>query len=113
MNKTDKKEKQHKRGFFASLWRVVRTILIVAAGAMAAFLLFFAVKLLNIDSWKDFDPDKILSAPQTLIVYDGGDAEAVRLHAKEDRVYKRIEELPDHVQKALISSALWARCGRT
>lgn len=34
MNKTDKKEKQHKRGFFASLWRVVRTILIVAAGAM-------------------------------------------------------------------------------
>ena len=85
MNKTDKKEKQHKRGFFASLWRVVRTILIVAAGAMAAFLLFFAVKLLNIDSWKDFDPDKILSAPQTLIVYDGGDAEAIRLHAKEDR----------------------------
>ena len=49
MKRTDKKEKQHKRGFFASLWRVVRTILIVAAGAMAAFLLFFAVKLLNID----------------------------------------------------------------
>lgn len=104
MNKTDKKEKQHNRGFFASLWRVVRTILIVAAGAMAAFLLFFAVKLLNIDSWKDFDPDKILSAPQTLIVYDGGDTEAIRLHAKEDRVYKRIEELPDHVQKAFISA---------
>ena len=104
MKRTDKKEKQHKRGFFASLWRVVRTILIVAAGAMAAFLLFFAVKLLNIDSWKDFDPDKILSAPQTLIVYDGSDAEAVRLHAKEDRVYKRIEELPDHVQKAFISA---------
>ena len=104
MNKTDKKEKQHKRGFFASLWRVVRTILIVVAGAMAAFLLFFAVKLLNIDSWKDFDPDKILSAPQTLIVYDGGDTEAIRLHAKEDRVYKRIEELPDHVQKAFISA---------
>lgn len=92
MKRTDKKEKQHKRGFFASLWRVVRTILIVAAGAMAAFLLFFAVKLLNIDSWKDFDPDKILSAPQTLIVYDGSDAEAVRLHAKEDRVYKRIDQ---------------------
>ena len=67
MKRTDKKEKQHKRGFFASLWRVVRTILIVAAGAMAAFLLFFAVKLLNIDSWKDFDPDKILSAPQRLL----------------------------------------------
>lgn len=106
MNKkdSDKRENGHKRGFFALLWRVIRTVLIVAAGALAAFLLFFAVKLLNIDSWKDFDPDRILSAPQTLIVYDGGDAEAIRLHAKEDRVYKRIEELPDHVQKAFISA---------
>ena len=42
MNKTDKKEKQHKRGFFASLWRVVRTILIVAAGEREGGIVGFA-----------------------------------------------------------------------
>lgn len=99
-----KKAKNKGKGFFAALRRIMRALLIAAAACAAAFLLFFAAKLLDLNAWESFDPEKILAAPQTLIVYDGNDAEAVRLHAKENRVYKSISELPQHVQKAFISA---------
>lgn len=105
MQNADKKPKNGKhRGFLYALRRVLRAALIAAAMLVAAFLLFFAVKLLNLNQWENFDPEKILGAPQTLILYDGNDAEVIRLHAKEDRVYKSINNIPDHVQKAFISA---------
>ncbi len=105
MQKANKKPKNGKqKGFTYGLRRAVRIMLMVMAICVAAFLLFFAVKLLNLNQWESFDPEKILGAPQTLIVYDGNDTEVIRLHAKEDRVYKSINDIPDHVQKAFISA---------
>lgn len=103
MKKADASNK-NELSFSKKLWRTLRALLLIGAACIAAFLLFFSVKLLNLDSWNDFDPNRILSAPQTLILYDKDNNEAIRLHASEDRVYIPIKEIPDHVQKAFISA---------
>ncbi len=98
------KKNVEKKGFRRVAWRVIRTLLLVAAAAVTAFVLFFAVRILSLDAWREFDPDKILKAPQTLIVYDTQDQEAVRLHATEDRVYIPISQISQTVRYAFISA---------
>lgn len=90
-----------KRSLFG---RILRTVLLIIAAAVTAFVLFFAVKILSLDAWKDFDPEKITSAAQTLIVYGDNGDELTRLDAGEDRVWVALDEIPLHVQKAFISA---------
>lgn len=84
--------------------RILRTVLLIIASAVTAFVLFFAVKILSLDAWKDFDPERITSAAQTLIVYDSQSEELTRLDSGEDRVLVAIDEIPLYVQKAFISA---------
>ncbi len=69
-----------------------------------AFLLFGAIYIFRLDAWNDFDPDKILNVPETLIIYDKEGNEVSRMHGPEDRVKISIDEVPDIVQKAFISA---------
>lgn len=84
--------------------RIFRTLFLIGALGVTAFVLFFAVKLLSLDAWRAFDAEKILGVPQTLIVYDEAGAEITRLDAGEDRVWISLDEIPKHVREAFISA---------
>ena len=98
--RSDKPRKKKNSLFFT----VLKAILLAFALAATCFVLFFAVSLLKLDAWKEFDPENILGAPETLILYDKDDNEALRLHAAEDRVSVSISEVPKHVRMAFISA---------
>ena len=93
-----------KRSFWKGAWGVVRVLLLAFALMATAFVLFFAVRILSLDAWREFDPNKILGAPQTLIVYDMENREYTRLHATQDRVYIPISEIPKIVRYAFVSA---------
>lgn len=82
----------------------MKAVLLVMALAATCFVLFFAVNLLRLDAWREFDPEKILGAPETLILYDKDDGELLRLHAAEDRVSISLSEIPQHVRMAFVSA---------
>ena len=96
-------EKSGKKKKFTA-FTVIKAVLLAFALAAACFVLFFAVTLLGLDAWKEFDPENILGAPQTLIMYDKDNNEALRLHSLEDRVPISISEIPSHVRFAFISA---------
>ena len=98
--RSDKPRKKKNSLFFT----VLKAILLAFALAATCFVLFFAVSLLKLDAWKEFDPENILGAPETLILYDKDDNEALRLHAAEDRVSVSISEVPKHMRMAFISA---------
>lgn len=81
-----------------------KALVLVFAIGISGFVLFFAVQLLKLDAWQEFDPQNILGAPETLIVYDKNDFEALRLHAAEDRISINIDEIPNKVKLAFISA---------
>ncbi len=95
------KRRIKKRSIFS---RVIRAFLLAGALLVTAFVLFFAVKLLSLDAWRTFDADKILGVPETLVLYDGQDAEMTRLDAGEDRVWVPLAQIPEHVRQAFISA---------
>jgi len=95
-----KNTKNKKCGFLSA----TKALVLVLAVGIAGFVLFFAVKLLKLDAWQEFDSDNILGAPETLIIYDKDDREALRLHAAEDRVSIDIKTIPQHVKMAFISA---------
>lgn len=82
----------------------MKAVLLAMALAATCFVLFFAVNLLRLDAWREFDPEKILGAPETLILYDKDDGELLRLHAAEDRVSISLSEIPQHVRMAFVSA---------
>ncbi len=90
--------KKKKRG------RWFRRLLLTVSLCVLAFLLFFAVRLFQLDAWHEFDPDKILGADQTLILYDGEQNEIVRLHSTEDRVMVALEDIPYLTRMAFVSA---------
>ncbi|HMM30287.1 MAG TPA: PBP1A family penicillin-binding protein [Clostridia bacterium] len=94
-------KKQKKRGGIKRLFKGLFFTLFVV---VAAFVLFFAVKILNLDAWSKFDAHKILDVEQTLIVYDTQGNEYTRLHGLEDRVWVPLSEVPDIVVKAFVSA---------
>lgn len=82
----------------------MKAVLLAMALAATCFVLFFAVNLLRLDAWREFDPEKILGAPETLILYDKDDGELLRLHAAENRVSISLSEIPQHVRMAFVSA---------
>ncbi len=83
---------------------MARRILLAYLLFFLAFLLLGTVYILSLDAWNEFDPAKIRDIPQSLIVYDADGREVSSLHAKEDRIYVSIDEIPLLVQKAFISA---------
>ncbi|HWQ59144.1 MAG TPA: transglycosylase domain-containing protein [Clostridia bacterium] len=84
--------------------KIIRALLLAATLLVTAFVLFFAVKILSLDAWRTFDASKILGVPQTLIIYDENGTELTRLDAGEDRVWVPLDQIPLHLQQAVISA---------
>lgn len=84
--------------------KTFKWILLVFAACILAFLIFFAVKILSLDAWHEFEPEKITNTAQTLIIYDANQVEAARFHDAEDRIDISLESLPQHVINAFISA---------
>lgn len=88
-----------------SLWkRILRIVLITFGIGVAAFALVITIKVISLDAWHEFDPDIILNADQTLIMYDSEGNEYVRLHSSEDRLWIPISDIPQSVIEAFISA---------
>lgn len=96
----EKKGRKKRSGFF----RFLRALLLAVVLVALFFVLFVAAKFFDLSAWHDFDPNNILGAQQTLLLYDGAGAELTRLHGKEDRVPISIADIPDHVRKAFVSA---------
>lgn len=96
----DNKE-SFKRG---GMRKAFKWILLIFAACILAFLIFFAVKILSLDAWHEFDSAKITNTAQTLIIYDANKNETARFHDSEDRVDVSFESLPSHVINAFISA---------
>jgi penicillin-binding protein 1A len=75
---------------------MVLAMLIVAGGALSV--------LANIiGGAPEFDPDKLIPS-ETSFVYDKTGANIVaRLHSEQNRVYKKYNEIPDHLWQAFVS----------
>ncbi|MEG1547757.1 MAG: PBP1A family penicillin-binding protein [Clostridia bacterium] len=84
--------------------RWIKGLILTCTLAVLAFVLFFAVHILRLDAWHQFDPAKILDTQQTLIIYDGNGTETVRLHGAEDRVMIELKEMPYLARMAFISA---------
>ena len=93
-----------KDGKRKKVWRVVRRTLLVLFAAAAAFVLFFAVEVFDMDEWHEFDVTRIKDAPRTCQIYDATGEEVSCLYRKEDRRWVSIADIPLHVQRAFISA---------
>ncbi len=93
-----------KDGKRKKVWRVVRRTLLVLFVAAAAFVLFFAVEVFDMDEWHEFDVTRIKDAPRTCQIYDATGEEVSCLYRKEDRRWVSIADIPLHVQRAFISA---------
>ncbi len=83
---------------------MARQILLACLLLFLALILLGTAYILSLDAWNAFDPAKLRDVPQSLIVYDADGQEISSLHAKEDRIYVTIDEIPQLVQKAFISA---------
>ncbi len=84
--------------------RIVKGVLLAGAILAVSLFLFACVTLLDADAWDAFDPEKILGAAETSILYDATDHEIARLHGSEDRISIRLSTLPDYVPQAFIAA---------
>lgn len=94
--------------------RFVRGLLLGFCLIFAGFALFTAVQVFNMDAWNGFDPDRILSAGQSLIVYDGDGAEVSLLASGENRIMIDIEDIPPSVVGAFVAiedARFYEHCG--
>ncbi len=84
--------------------RKSRILLFVLATAAVFFMLFAAVGILGVDSWTNFDINRIVGCDRTSVIYDGEGNEITRLHGPQDRTWVNIDELPPHLLYAFISA---------
>lgn len=84
--------------------RIFKVVLLVCAVLAASLFLFACVTLLDAGTWDAFDPEKILGAAETTLLYDAEDQEIARLHGSEDRISIRLSTLPDYVPQAFIAA---------
>lgn len=103
---TEKNEKKKKRTpeQKARRGRAIRRILLGLTLLCLSFVMFGAVYVLRLDAWEAFDANRILGAPQSLLVYDKDGAEVSCLSAKETRISIPLREIPTHVRYAFISA---------
>ena len=101
LNESERNERSEKRMRRRRIF--LRTLLGVMLLGLS-FLLFGAVYVLRLDAWTEFDPNKILGAPQALLVYDGAGQEISCLSGQETRISISIDQVPLHVRQAFISA---------
>ena len=84
--------------------RKSRILLLVLATAAVFFMLFAAVGILGMDSWVNFDLERITGCDRTSVIYDCHDKEILSLHGAQDRTWVSLDEFPPHLLNAFISA---------
>ncbi len=84
--------------------RKSRILLLCVAIAAVFFMLFGAVGILGVDSWANFDLQRITGCDRTSVIYDKDGREILRLHGPEDRTWVSLAKLPEHLLHAFISA---------
>jgi len=71
------------------------------------FLIFFTffgcTKVLGVEQWKTFDPEKLTNIEQTSQIYDQDDQLVHQIHGPENRIKVSIDQVPKHVRDAFIA----------
>ncbi len=97
-DKTQSKEKRLRRR------RILKRTLLGLTLICLSFVLFGAVYVLRLDAWREFDPERILGAPQSLLIYDAEGEQVSCLSAQETRIAIPLEQVPQYVRQAFISA---------
>lgn len=97
-DKTQSKEKRLRRR------RILKRTLLGLTLICLSFVLFGAVYVLRLDAWREFDPERILGAPQSLLIYDAKGEQVSCLSAQETRIAIPLEQVPQYVRQAFISA---------
>lgn len=71
-------------------------------GIIAFAVIFYLY--VDTDSWKEFDPDKLINNKQTLYVYDKDGYVAAGIYNLENRTKISIADIPIHVRNAFIAA---------
>ena len=97
---------QNLEGHKAKRRRGLKIFLLTGTLMCLSFLLFAAIYVLQLDAWHEFDSDKILNAPQCLLIYDQNGEEISCLYGgqKTIRIPVVLSDIPKHVQQAFISA---------
>ncbi len=69
-----------------------------------SFLLFGAIYVFRMNAWLNFDAQRILGAPNSLLIYDAKGEQVSCLSAGETRISISLEQVPLHVRHAFISA---------
>ncbi len=99
-----RKRKQRKRKRLTPGRIILRTILIViivAIFAIAGALLGAYMGI--VDSAPTMNTDDVVPENYTSIVYDSAGKEIDRLHGEENREYVQLDQIPENLQKAVVS----------
>lgn len=94
MSKKKKEKKLH----------TVRKIILGIFLIMLSGILYIGARIFGLDAWHEFDPQKILGADESLIIYDSQSNELCTLYSSENRISVPLSDIPDIVQKAFISA---------
>ena len=71
-------------------------------GCIAFFVIFYLY--VDTDTWKEFNPDKLINNKQTLYVYDQDGYIAAGIYNIENRTKISIDDIPIHVRNAFIAA---------
>jgi len=66
--------------------------------------MFFAVGILGVEGWMNFDLQRITGCDRSSVICDKDDNEILRLHGAEDRTWVSLNSLPEHLLYAFISA---------
>lgn len=69
-----------------------------------SFSLFGAIYVFRMNTWLNFDANRILGAPNSLLIFDAEGTQVSCLSAGETRVSIPLEQVPLHVRHAFISA---------
>lgn len=75
-------------------------VLLYICTLTGSFLLSY---LLGIDDWKEFDPRAVSEMDLSTVLLDESGSEFARLYNTEDRIYCKIETLPEYTKNAFIA----------
>lgn len=83
--------------------RAAKLFMVFILSVCTLFIVFGAVYVMGLGTWKEFDAAKITNARQTLLIYDKNGAVITDVYGKENRLNVTLETVPLHVRNAFIA----------
>lgn len=83
--------------------RIIKRILVGLTFLGLSLVLFVCAYIFSLDAWRNFDPEKILGAPQSVLLYDNDGIQVSCISGPETRICVPLSAVPLYVQNAFIA----------